>query len=80
MDVAIYLARTLGESRVLIGGVDVTEACTGVDVRAHLGETTHLTLTRSTRSLSRRRPRQLTPTRTRTQEETCRHDRSRFKG
>lgn len=45
MDVAIYLARHLRESRVLIGGVDVTAACTGVAVRASLGEPTTVTLT-----------------------------------
>jgi hypothetical protein len=48
MDVAIYLARNAIDCRVIVGGVEVTEACVGVALRAFAGEMTRVTLHLST--------------------------------
>jgi hypothetical protein len=44
MDVCIVLGKLAQDSRVFLAGVDVSSACQGVDVRAHVGEVTRITL------------------------------------
>jgi hypothetical protein len=44
MDVCIVLGKRASDSRVFLGGIEVSSACQGVDVRAHVGEVTQITL------------------------------------
>jgi hypothetical protein len=49
MTIAIVLGRSAVDSRVLIDGNDVTASVIGVEVRAFIGEASHVTLTLSSR-------------------------------
>lgn len=42
--VALILAGNNSDSKVLIDNVDVSEMCTGVEVSAHIGQATRITL------------------------------------
>lgn len=49
MEVCIVLGKRAHDSRVFLAGVDVSSACRGLDVRAHVGEATQITLHLSAR-------------------------------
>jgi hypothetical protein len=44
MDVLIVLGKLAHDSQVFLDGVEVSDACTGLELRAHVGELTQLTL------------------------------------
>jgi hypothetical protein len=49
MTIAMVLGRNASDSRILLDGNDITEYVIGLEVRAFLGEPSHVTLTLSSR-------------------------------